>query len=46
MKAIDRLAAGIERVISHPVTVNAVMIICSVVLGLVFATWLAGWQWR
>lgn len=44
MNALDQLLELAERVITHPVTVNAVMIICSLVLGLVFAAWLADFR--
>ncbi|NYE68887.1 hypothetical protein [Microlunatus parietis] len=42
MTRLDRVLEAAEHFLNHPAVINTLMIICSVVLGLVFAMWLAG----
>lgn len=38
---LDRLLEAAEDFLNHPAVINTLMIICSVIVGLVFAMWLA-----
>lgn len=41
MTRLDRVLELVEDTLQRPAVMNTIMIICSVVLGLVFAVWLA-----